>query len=131
MTAQELRIGNWVTANSPEMFIKEISEHTVGLYMPESESDPFLYDIDEIEPIQLSPSVLEACGFEFEDRADHGIFSIVVGEVGVYNVWHSPFGFGVQNDNASINRELKSLHQLQNHFYETTGQELIYNPTTK
>jgi hypothetical protein len=133
MNANELRLGNWVEANSPMMQVKEITEHTVGLYMPGSEADPFLYDIDEINPIPLSPEILEKCGFELNrnnelsieinDIASH--LELMSGAGGFYYPSFTQTPQGDEERTVYFNR-INSLHQLQNLIYALTGEELTY-----
>jgi hypothetical protein len=126
MNANELRVGNWVEANSPMMQVKEITEHTVGLYMPGSEADPFLYDIDEINPIPLSPEILEKFGFGKDISSQYGGYLIKVKEgesIRIVNDesigWHWPMN--------GYNRPITNyVHQLQNLIFALTGEELTY-----
>jgi len=121
MNANELRVGNWVEANSPMMQVKEITEHTVGLYMPGSEADPFLYDIEEIRPIKLSPEILEKCGFvlnrnnelsiEINDIASH--LELMRGVDGFYYPSFTQTPQGDEERTVYFNR-INSLHQFQN-----------------
>ena len=135
MNANELRIGNWVEANSPMMQVKEITEHTVGLYMPGSEADPFLYDIEEIRPIKLSPEILEKCGFvlnrnnelsiEINDIASH--LELMRGVDGFYYPAFTQTPQGDEERTVYFNR-INSLHQLQNLYFSLCGEELNYTP---
>lgn len=133
MNANELRVGNWVEANSPMMQVKEITEHTVGLYMPGSEADPFLYDIEEIRPIKLSPEILEKCGFELNrnnelsieinDIASH--LELMSGAGGFYYPSFTQTPQGDEERTVYFNR-IQSLHQLQNLYFSLCGEELNY-----
>jgi len=133
MNANELRLGNWVEANSPMMQVKEITEHTVGLYMPGSEADPFLYDIEEIRPIKLSPEILEKCGFELNrnnelsieinDIASH--LELMSGTGGFYYPSFTQTPQGDEERTVYFNR-INSLHQLQNLYFSLCGEELTY-----
>ena len=133
MNANELRVGNWVEANSPMMQVKEITEHTVGLYMPGSEADPFLYDIEEIRPIKLSPEILEKCGFELNrnnelsieinDIASH--LELMSGTGGFYYPSFTQTPQGDEERTVYFNR-INSLHQIQNLYFSLCGEELNY-----
>lgn len=118
--ANELRIGNWVQVNSPIMQVKEITDHTIGLYMPGSEADPFLYDIDEVFPIPLSPEILEKCGFKKHNNY------YTKDEFYIFEAFNSGKCFSYSTDQYYV--ELTSLHQLQNLYYSLTGEELIFKP---
>lgn len=130
INAQELRIGNWVEANSPMMQVKEITEHTVGLYMPGSEADPFLYDIDEINPMPLSPEILEKCGFHWSiyHQAFH-FGDTAMNEFYDLNECY-PKGYQLSTFKKSqlIGKGIFYLHQLQNIYFALTGEELPYTP---
>jgi hypothetical protein len=127
MNANELRVGNWVEANSPMMQVKEITEHTVGLYMPGSEADPFLYDIEDIRHIKLSPEILEKCGF---------VWSIYHQAFHKHNDGHetydlnecypSGYQFSTFKKQTLIGIPVQSLHQLQNLYFSLCGEELNY-----
>ena len=125
MNANEFRVGNWVEANSPMMQVKEITEHTVGLYMPGSEADPFLYDIEEIRPIKLSPEILEKCGFENQRYEEWEAFAYK--DTAICASWDGVewvFKYGYDSDLSIASCEF--LHQLQNLIYALTGEELTY-----
>jgi len=126
MNANELRLGNWVEANSPMMQVKEITEHTVGLYMPGSEADPFLYDIEDIRHIKLSPEILEKCGFEDMHEKTYGYVEFADKLHAIYSTadGYSFHPFCTNDKDCQI--KIKFLHQLQNLIFALTGEELTY-----
>jgi hypothetical protein len=79
-------------------------------------------DLQEIEPIKLTPKVLESCGFRNFVR-DEWILS--------YGNTHTDFEFsddGLRLRHNTMSRvAIKYLHQLQNFFYAMAGQELDIN----
>ena len=133
MNANELRVGNWVEANSPMMQVKEITEHTVGLYMPGSEADPFLYDIDEINPIPLSPEILHKYGFESlfnsdpQERPASKVYRL--GQFTIHQKNEDVNCFEYFSGDYIVN--LSALHQLQNLYHALTGEELPHTTTVK
>jgi hypothetical protein len=120
--ANELRVGNWITGNFPFMIIKQVSCYGVDLYMPQCEADDFSYDLEEIEPIPLTPEILEQCDFVFDGAsylAKDGIgqisYRVHLWVINNTIMWVANEGFSVT---------LNSLHQLQNLYYALTGKEL-------
>lgn len=113
IAANELRIGSTILINNKE---KEPYYHNVSAH-----------DIEEISecgndcyPIQLTPEILDKCGFETPDEyretvkyKDRVIIDLHMGKY-------------LLRDNHYI--ELKSLHQLQNLYFALTGAELNYTP---
>ena len=79
-------------------------------------------ELQEIEPIKLTPKVLESCGFRNFVR-DEWILT--------HGNTHTDFIFGEDGlrllHNTMSRVSMKYLHQLQNFFYATAGQELDIN----
>lgn len=136
--ANELRVGNLVEANSPMMQVKEITEHTVGLYMPGSEADSFFYDIEQINPIPLSPEILEKFGFKEVFTKDW--YSIRINDESyLYSNPRDGFGLTIENKDEETNTDIeelfiqlphiKYLHQLQNLIFALCGEELPHTTT--
>ena len=132
--ARELRIGNWVEwvypnrNNQPNKFqfcqIESIRTSLVGVLGS-------AYGYDQIQPIPLTPEILEKCGFE---RRNYGW---IINKLKEAN--DSYFGLFYINDNAGdlslkLNSaycpcaEIKHLHQLQNLYFALTGEELTFKP---
>lgn len=122
--ANELRIGNWVNWKDEPVRVWGLKE---GVYVEGSD----LPREEEIEPIPLTPEILEKCGFEkrfiFDDEY---IFtdSFYIDENGrvFYTEWE-----GSDNRGGLENRyftEVKHLHQLQNLYFVLIGTELTYTP---
>jgi hypothetical protein len=115
VTVNTLRIGNWVSNGE--------KYYTVDINM--------LYDIATnenfpIEPIPLTPEILEACGFKKWDSVDNR-----------FN--HAEPNFDIEFENALYHRIIwesreevyepfdtpfQYLHELQNKFYFATGKEI-------
>jgi hypothetical protein len=79
-------------------------------------------EMEEIEPISLTPKVLESCGFRNFVR-DEWILT--------YGNTHTDFEFredGLRlRHNTTSRVPIKYLHQLQNFFYAMAGEELEVN----
>jgi hypothetical protein len=79
-------------------------------------------DMQEIEPIAITPKVLESCGFRNFIR-DEWILT--------HGNTHTDFELredGLRLRNAVSSRvAIKFVHQLQNFFYAIAGQELDVN----
>lgn len=114
MKPSELRIGNWVQANSPAMIVEEITKFGVGLYMPGSNADLFYHMIEKVEPIPITDEILVKAGFVKKYGTWFGLIELDEDYL---------FHYGMEEA-----VEIKSLHQLQNLVYCLTGEELNYKP---
>src|ERR1700761_2009699 len=145
LQAKELRFGNKVFNKKGEVItVQQILSHTIvydtainvsrrhlskvsGFYNAPSYTTEVLEvvkeaDMQEIEPIALTPKILESCGFRNFIR-EEWILS--------HNNTHTDFEFtseGLKLRNTVPTRvRIKYLHQLQNFFYAIAGQELEVN----
>lgn len=119
MEANELRIGNWVNVGYNKQFDLDDFENYFGEWKA--------FSNDAIEPIPLTPEILEKAGFEDVKYA----WKLEVKDSG-FIVMHN-------NDKASfvtgdydelgfqLKYEIKYLHQLQNIYFALTGKELEIN----
>ena len=117
IAANELRIGNWVRFINKTF---QVGPETIeDCYKANITQSPYQY-----EPIPLSPSVLEACGFRYYDNDwyEKGEINVNItdGRICITQKWQ-----------VFVNANINHLHQLQNLHFALTGQELIYNPPTK
>ena len=116
--ADELRLGNWYDDYGN---YKQVTPNDI---LKAWESERFW-----MEPIPLTPEILEKCGFVVLESND------------VLNITHAYNGYLSLNTytnggeywwlryyQGGTNAKIKSLHQLQNLYYALTGQELTYNP---
>jgi hypothetical protein len=116
ITANELRIGNWVNAEGIfEYKVAVILNDSVGLFDPDphEEDDIFYPPIDEINPIPLTPELLEKCkasynGIKNDDKVTYHSYTVFGKEI--RSMTKQPY-----------------LHQLQNLYYNQTGEELTVN----
>lgn len=140
MKSNELRLGNWIKYTNH----KELRNDYKGTFL-KVDIDTLMYidtnnHADFYEPIELTPEILEKCGFE----NDNGEFSIpnldfdlmiCCSENGLwcaYNFGHVNPGplphripTGMQAN--PICNPFKHLHQLQNLVHALTGEELTVN----
>lgn len=116
--ASELRIGNHVLHHNERWEINAIdgSCDQVDLYNNDHRSD---VDCDFLEPIPLSPSILEACGFvELNGGYLSPLFK--AGRILIKdNKWF----------NGCWNTDIKYLHRLQNLWHSLTETELPIDTT--
>ena len=144
LQAKELRYGNKVFNKRGEVItVQQILSHTIVYDTAINVSRRHLskvsgfYDVayttevlevvkeaemQEIEPIRLTPKVLESCGFRNFVR-DEWILT--------YGNTHTDFEFredGLRlRHNTTSRVAIKYLHQLQNFFYAMAGEELDVN----
>lgn len=119
MTANELRIGNYVYYNDK---VISIAPHAINefYYIGDTHSES-LVDRRCYEPIELTEEILLKCGFILLDK-NYDIQDFNVYKLGdfTYNTSHNVFWF---NNIYSFNQP-KYLHQLQNLYFALTGYEL-------
>lgn len=119
MTASELRIGNWVMHTDGILCRLTEVDPITSTYVEDVYGGRFSADWKDLRPIELTPKVLEKCGFEY-DKITYSLGRIWVAEsIQRWDVFLNGVFSGVS---ASIH----FLHQLQNLFYALTGTELNY-----
>lgn len=128
---RELRIGNKVHSPYHNLLFATVDGMTTGPIVMLREVST--YDtFESIEPLPLSPAILESCGFE-----------VLNGIVGQYYLKTDRFLFSFYEDKNDImiqdmkpvntlaqgiaNLKIEHLHQLQNLVYALTGTELNVN----
>ena len=134
MKPNELRINNWV-------YIPQLkSNKQIGVIEENGRFITKNYDfsfstITCLQPIPITPEILEKCGFvpnaigqlaiEILGIDTHLELVSIIGGYCYLNL-NQVGEFGSIQD-ISINR-IQHLHQLQNLYYALTGEELIYQP---
>jgi hypothetical protein len=122
IVAQELRIGNWYNHNGEHC---QVSPNTI-LEVWES---PRKW----VQPIPITPEILEKCGFVRNDTACYfGLGNYYI----YYQIKTSVVGIAIINDDDSLDADeelsvdlkIKHLHQLQNLYFALTNTELNYTP---
>jgi hypothetical protein len=101
----------------------------IGLGSVELRDVPYSVINTGIEPIPLTPAVLEACGFEFRYESSR-VMLLIIGDHKTET--EQSLQFWINTDHISISRcginaysaPCDNLHQLQNIYYSLTGQEL-------
>lgn len=100
----ELRIGNWVTAPA---FVEPFKVDLLTFHQA-----------DFIEPIPLTPEILEKCGFVHTVGNNYETIN--------FRVWLESTGTYIFFE-RKIRLRLDYLHQLQNLYYALTNTELKIN----
>lgn len=118
MTAQELRIGNWINdLTGYECQVRGTTSNGIWIHDvggPGTEA--------AFSPIPLTPEWLERFGFEMDDSLNQGILNghWFLGNEVDYKSWYL-----IRRDtNAIIKRHVTTVHQLQNLYFALTCQEL-------
>lgn len=131
IAASELRIKNWVKYPVHEkcdktVCIKSINEDGIDLYVSDNNApeegyyyiQPY-YRFDEIQPIPLTPEILEKCG------GSRGMFGYSL-KIGALTMLFRFVDTHVYSELGGIylGDRIEFLHQLQNLKHLFTGQEL-------
>ena len=127
MKANELRIGNWVDYEKTTHIITAIDSGNYGRsrWIKQSASEPdYEHTFKEIEPIPLTPEILEKAGFYYQELSEGLYFNEMFGYIE-----NGKEGFIMADDMGenSLHYEIKYLHQLQNLYFALTGEELEIN----
>lgn len=133
MTANELRIGNWVNVEvrgkglMPIPITDILSKPEEAVNMIGDRYDYPIYYTSELRPIELTPEILEAAGWEaakyYSDSTSFKYGAFFWNE----NGW---FEIELSEGHKILSMDIKYLHQLQNLFYSLTGTELEINLET-
>ncbi len=135
--ANEVRIENWVNTQQGWGKIRTIEEGDEGEFIGIVSNDTgsvwlrLPYD-GEINPIPLTPEILESCGFEkYTHEPGYAIGSDEKNErcneysKGKLSIMDWGNGFFLSNSfSFDLRIELNHLHQLQNLYFALTGKEL-------
>lgn len=124
MTAQELRIGNWVS--TPEGIAKIVAidyvKVTLHGFTKNGSFKIFEESLEDVCGIELTINIILKCGFN-KDRNIIPIYSL--GLLSIYWISNDyPEGRVYYNSWCIHKYKPKSLHQLQNLFYSLTQTEL-------
>lgn len=115
MDNTELRIGNWVKY--------------AGTITPvQIEAGSFINvenKVEAFDPIELTPSILEQCGFAKPQNEDELYF--IKGDCADVFFYNDENGFECHVGNELTYNHIKHLHQLQNLYFSLTGEELKIN----
>jgi hypothetical protein len=129
MTANELRLGNWINVggNSINTYQtykpRQITANGIKAIEEENEERPDAV-LSIWQPIELTEEWLLKFGFKTHDKHD---YFIDISDSSVFHFWFSVYsGDGFYYIDA-FDIKLKYVHQLQNLYFALTGQELIIN----
>lgn len=119
--ASELRIGNWVRFKHLLCFIITIKQDNCEI---QSSRVIVNSSYDFIEPIPLTPEILEKCGFSFGINLQSFVrgrhqFVEIKNMIDGYLSEDGVFYYGVRT-------KIQHLHQLQNLYFALTGKELTF-----
>jgi len=117
--ANELRIGNLVNILHPiskKWNFERIKAKTIANIEHNPNHDLI---VNNIEPIPLTPEILEKCGFKFTDNGED--FNTWENKI---EIWQHDEGFC---HSYAFGGEVNYLHQLQNLFQCLCGEELKIN----
>jgi hypothetical protein len=122
MKSTELRIGNWVNGEFANGELKPFQ-----IFRIDGNDDCY-----GLEPIPLTPELLEKCGFVRSQDEDENSLTLVNGrktfkwvegnDDDYFLIYQTDCGLDY---NTAF--ELEHLHQLQNLYYALTGEELEIN----
>jgi len=113
INANELRIGNWILDPAyklPMCLDVDNMEVLLGAR-----------HFNDLDPIPLTPEVLEKCGFKNEEGWQTSWYFNNAVPINIH------LGKIYYNDMSRF-FEITSLHQLQNLYFALTGNELDYKP---
>lgn len=81
--------------------------------------------LQDLNPIPLTPKILEKCGFDYD--ASYELPKVQKGNFILWDSCDGTFGanFGYL---MQLDVDVEFLHQLQNLYYALTGEELNYTP---
>lgn len=121
--SNELRIGNWVNgAGVGAGIVRSIGEDVVYVF---AKYCYFSFSLKDIEPIPLTPEILEKCGFV--DPANNGLgLRLPLDEVDEFCWYKHDNTIRYQTIGSGYTRamNIQHLHQLQNLLFALTGTEL-------
>lgn len=123
--ATELRMGNMVyvpTTKSGNTVARIYAIMHVDVRV-QCEDEKHTFEVNQLMPILIIPEILEKCGFKnvMAERYDfptyeHSLGDRISFDGGIYKYWLG----GIYQDWA----EIRSLHRLQNFFFEYNNLEL-------
>jgi len=118
---KEARAGNLVMYDNRLFQIESISRS-----LPCLNTDEFgigVVDWNNIQPISLTPEILEKCGFAFKPTGEEVYEQIW--SIDGFEIWEHDSGFC---HDFHYGGDVKHLHQLQNLYFALCGEELNYTP---
>lgn len=127
---KELRLGNYVMYEQTTHVVTAISRTLVETHW-HGGTENYFHLTDELDPIPLTEEVLLKCGFSDKDYKQGYIgidyesgamtFDFVLNKPGVIGNWNKCYTFSLP-EHRFVN--IDYLHQLQNLYFDLTGEEL-------
>lgn len=119
--ADDLKLGNYVKVANEYACITCISQEGISC---NSDTAAYVFEeFDDIDPIPLSPAILEKCGFEQMEAPR--IYGLARYRYYVDCGWF--YVLSDSDDEVLLNDEIEYLHQLQNLYYALTTTDLPVN----
>lgn len=130
MKASELRVGNKLYSGNQIVTVKQLILEDTDILICEEHG---LFTLGyTVQPIPLTPEILEKCGFE--NKKEGILFELLTGQIKLNLVFvnlvdSSYFITAVSGPFGMFHfPHQRHLHQLQNLFHALTGEELNYQP---
>lgn len=121
MESKELMIGNWVQYHGGYREI--LSVNIYGIVCIDNGTDDYMQTTNQdIEPIPITPEILEMAGFEKDESGD--VFCSLDFDVCLAFNEHQQCTILQDGEPVLIMLHIKYLHQLQNLYYALTGTHL-------
>ena len=135
LSAQELRIGNWVYDGERTQFpmqVVGIGKDWAYLDFPGNEGGVWEADIKDLRPIELTEELLKKNGFFVRKSLDIIESYYLHREKAHIHTYKSHYGRMVHIDDERyitvFSKRINYLHQLQNAYYMAIGEELEVQP---
>lgn len=119
----ELRLLNWVKLNDEDLFCKVLVIDNFGLSVDIVKTKEITWiEYEQFSPVELTPDILEAAGWYWNNEADCYEHSDVRMSMNHNSIsgW-TMFNYVLK---AKITNKIFYLHQLQNLYFALTGEEL-------
>ena len=127
MKNNELRIGNYVQHKGEIVKVEQITKHKIGYHRYKNKNTMQYLRVSEIEPIEITEDFLLQKGFEKKYLKVFSQSCLVYNDEEVILRLHSkPYYWFLMIDFGllTLNKQMKSIHELQNAYYIVSGKEL-------
>lgn len=137
LSAQELRIGNWVYDGERTQFpmqVVAIGKDWVQLDFPGNEGGVWESDIKDLRGIRITQELLEECGYKYSNEC-YGYKRLDEWKMMQFYKHESRLRVYYRGKHEELPGEviyechgIHYLHELQNAYYMATGEELEVQP---
>lgn len=126
LTAQELRIGNWVNYKDNPYQIMYTVSNVVGVDLDSETLDTHHSNVSvlDLQPIELTEQVLLKCGFEKDAFGRVYFYDDVLGLGFIH--FSSEATCYLDFEGTICGKKIRWLHELQNLIFALTGKELEF-----